>query len=844
VTRRLPRILVAVAAAAVVAAMAAPASGSVAARGKPTALSIFAKSTGASHAAALAEDEGDGDHGVDADEAESVKLRGEFEQSIVAAPAVAAPAAGLVAAQQAASALPVAGGSWDEVTDKPFLNDPVDRGANFGVGWGDVTGRMTALTHSGSTVYAAAASGGVWRSTDNGTTWTETNAGLPRISVGALGTNPADGSVWVGTGEANNASENQYGVGVFRLAKGSTTWQKVGGSELFGAGSFRIVWINGYVYVATSHGLYRRAAGAAMSSPWKLVLAPAGVKDYPPSSSVTDVLAVPGSNGAQVLAVVGWAGYSVPPATFFNGFYVGSGAPGSFSKITPTGDINPKEIGRTTFSVSNGWLYAVVQDTANDDLRGEGVFVSKSGNPAGPWKLIADTDKLAASESALGDSTSSYYPGIQSDYNQNIVADPNDRKHVYLQLEEMFESTDGGTTWLAVGPYWNYDIPCDPNDDDPYNCPGTTHPDQHAGMIYNGAFWTGNDGGVWRRPLTWHQRGHWTNLNATLHTTQNYSIAVGKVGKHNLAYWGGLQDNGESYTTTKLPQVEQAFTGDGGDTIVDPKDGNKAVEEYVYLDTFVTTDGAVADLREISPSCLSATDPPAVCDPNPRFIAPVEMDVKNSNHWVAGGQYVWDDKKAWNTVCSGAAGKCDWKVVYDTGDGHQVTALADNGKVTYAGWCGGCNPPTFARGMATNYGGTWHELALAGVPNRYITSIAVDPKNAAHVFISIGSYSRRWIPDAGYGHVFESWNGGATFSDVTGNLPDAPVFKVVMVGDKLVAGTEVGAFVAEQNHGSPMSWFQLGTGLPNVTVWDITVGPDDLVVAGTHGRGDWEIKLD
>ena len=66
-------------------------------------------------------------------------------------------------------------------------------------------------------------------------------------------------------------------------------------------------------------------------------------------------------------------------------------------------------------------------------------------------------------------------------------------------------------------------------------------------MIYNGRFWTGNDGGVWRRPLTWHKRGHWTNLNADAAHAQNYSIAVGTVG-NGLAYWGGLQDNGESYT--------------------------------------------------------------------------------------------------------------------------------------------------------------------------------------------------------------------------------------------------------------------------------------------------------
>ena len=51
------------------------------------------------------------------------------------------------------------------------------------------------------------------------------------------------------------------------------------------------------------------------------------------------------------------------------------------------------------------------------------------------------------------------------------------------------------------------------------------------------------------------RRGHWTNLNATLYTTENYSIAVGKVGKNSLAYWGGLQDNGESYTRTNMKQV-------------------------------------------------------------------------------------------------------------------------------------------------------------------------------------------------------------------------------------------------------------------------------------------------
>ena len=69
--------------------------------------------------------------------------------------------------------------------------------------------------------------------------------------------------------------------------------------------------------------------------------------------------------------------------------------------------------------------------------------------------------------------------------------------------------------------------------------------------------------------------------------------------------------------------------------------------------------------------------------------------------------------------------------------------------MTYAGWCGPCNPATgvpFDRGLATNYGGSWHELSLNGLPNRYITSIAVDPADPAHAYITFGSYSRRWIP--------------------------------------------------------------------------------------------------
>jgi hypothetical protein len=828
----------------VLAAGAVPAASGAQGGHDPDPRAFLQKQATLAHAQAQAQSEEPGEE--DEDEAGVIRLRAEYAQSIQAAPGTTFPVAGTLAAQRAAAALPVVGGQWSSPTDKPFINDPINRGGNFGVGWGLVTGRMTALTESRGVVYAGSASGGVWRSYDQGRHWRPVNDGLPRLAVGALATDPTDGSIWVGTGEANNAAENQYGTGVYRLASGASTWRRVGGNALFGAGSYKIIWARGYVYLATNHGLYRRPVGAPTSREWIPVLQPNGPQVYPPSSSVTDIIPVPGSGDRRLLAVVGWSGYSDPPETEANGFYVGSGSAASFHRITPTGDIDPANIGRTTFSSSQGRLYAVVA-TSNPDpaltgtLIGEGVFRSDHG-PAGPWVLIADTNKLAASDSALEDQDGSYFPGIQGDYNQNILADPNDPDHLYLLLEEVFESTDGGATWLAVGPYWNFDITCNPTGETPYRCPRTTHPDQHAAMISGGQFWAGNDGGVWRRPLGWHQRGRWSNLNAGLHTTQNYSIDIGRVPQ-GYAYWGGLQDNGESYTRTGMNRVEQAFTGDGGDTIVDPANGNRAVEEYVYLDMYKTVDAAV-NLEEISPSCLTATDPPDPCDPNPRFIAPITKDIMDTTHWVAGGQYVWDDTAGWYTVCNGTNG-CDWHAVYDTGDGHSVTALATSGDTTYAAWCGPCNPPDFGRGLSTNAGGTWHELALDGVANRYITSVAIDPGNASHAYISLGSYSRRWIPTAGDGHVYETTDAGQTWRDITGDLPDAPVYAIALLGQRLVAGTEVGALVASTggSHAGGLSWARLGRGLPRVTIWDLVTRPDGTVAAGTHGRGDWVTHL-
>jgi len=176
--------------------------------------------------------------------------------------------------------------------------------------------------------------------------------------------------------------------------------------------------------------------------------------------------------------------------------------------------------------------------------------------------------------------------------------------------------------------------------------------------------------------------------------------------------------------------------------------------------------------------------------------------------------------------------------VFDLGETHAATAVSGAGAVTYAAWVGGGNPgPSFARGIATNVGGTWHQLDVSSLPNRYIAGVTVDPANGAHAYAIFNGYSRRWIDGAGTGIVFETSDGGVSWKDLTGNLPDAPGDALVVAGGKLVLGTDVGVFAASLS--APTTWSRLGSGLPNASVNNLTIAPNGDVVAATHGRGIW-----
>jgi hypothetical protein len=755
------------------------------------------------------------------------------------------------------AALPVSGTTWTEVTNRPYdSDDPRYRdpfASNSSGGAGLVSGRITGLAAGGGYIYAGGAAGGVFRSGNGGATWSPMTDGLSTLSVGDLRLAP-DGALWLATGEANTGATSYVGSGVYRVAKPKTTvfatGSRVGGNELESTSIGKLRFDGaGTVYAATSRGLWKHSATNPAGA-WRRVLYPVpdpvvnGVPrpdlQSPYNNICNDVAVEPGSVGQRVIVNCAWRGGAA-----YNGFYLSTDGGETFARINPTGSLNPQDIGRSTlaFASDGSRVYALVESMTHYQNSPQtvlaGIFVSPTGNVVGPWNKVASSGNLSNSGSALQSATF-YKPGVQAWYNQFLTVNPDDPDHAFAGLEEVFETQDGGVHWQAIGPYWNFDFPCWAVSDAQNTCPPTTHPDQHSVAIADGKVYVGNDGGVYARPLRGVVNGNgnatdWENLNANLRTLQYYSVAVGRVAG-GVAISGGLQDNGGSLL---LPEdlsgagtMGSPFGGDGGDTLVDPDDGCRILGEYVFLAMELTTscgrsDGTVRVVRDVDPH-----------DPNPRFIAPFEPDAANKDHWVAGGQYIWVNTRGFD-IQSGS----EWTPVFNNGTGHSTTVVASQNDVVWTAWCGPCNNDGFARGISTNAGGTWRQLVLpAAVPNRYISGLAIDPADASGrtAWVGFNGFSRTWTegPGAGFGHLWKTTNGGASWSDASGNLPDVPVNDVLFSHGKLVVATDLGVVVSG-NGGS--TWSRLGSNLPYTTVMDAHVGPNGKLYAATHGRGIWSI---
>lgn len=771
------------------------------------------------------------------------------------APGIVLPGA-YSAAFTSFAALSTVGGSWTEVTSRPYnSDDPRYRDpyfSNSSGGAGLVAGRMTGLAVRGGYIYAGGADGGVFRSADGGTTWVPLTDRLPTLSIGWLELAP-DGALWLATGEANTGATSYVGTGVYRLKNPTTgvftSSMRVGGNELESTtiGKLRFDGI-GNVYAATSRGIWKHDAAKSAGS-WVRVLYPVpdpvdaqGVAhpelQSPYNDICNDVAIDPRAGGRTIIANCAWRG-GAP----YNGFYLSMDYGNSFVLVNPTGALNAQDVGRGTFAYSTDGsrLYIVLESITlynnNKNSLLSGIYLSPSGDVSGPWKQIGSVGNLAGSGSAMKNYVG-YKPGVQAWYNQSILVDPDDADHLFVGLEEVYETRDGGTHWYAVSPYWNFEFACWSIVDATNSCPMAPHSDQHSIAISGGNVYIGNDGGIYAAPVRQNLANgngtEWTSLNGNLRTLQYYGVGVGRVSG-GFAISGGLQDNG---TSLLLPEdatgtMGSNAGGDGGKIIVDPNDGCNILTEYPALDLWKITNcgrtnGSISAIFDVAPPEYAA-----------RFIAPITADAANQNHWVVGGQYVWTYAKGF-AIKSGS----EWVREFNQGAGHSTTVIASQADKIWSAWCGPCNNDGFTRGVSTNVGGSWHQIALpAEFPNRYIEALVIDPSDASGrtLYVGFNGFSRRWTegPGAGIGHLWKTTDAGATWADVSGNLPDVPLNDLIVHDSTIVAASDLGVLVSSD---AGATWSRLGTNFPVTTVMDLHAGPDGLLYAATHGRGIWSIR--
>jgi hypothetical protein len=529
----------------------------------------------------------------------------------------------------------------------------------------------------------------------------------------------------------------------------------------------------------------------------------------------------------------------------------------------------------------------------------QGVYVS--GDFGQTWALMAHATEFQnpASGSALAGpltAAGGFGPGVQAWYNMWIQPDPTTADpalgiptRLLLGLEEVWQNElpvpqNGKSTFKVIGRYFagstclfldlsgTLPLPICPTDrEDALEANTTTHPDQHdATFIPDGSggvtLVVGNDGGAYTQTVgsgeAFNNSGWGNGSNLGFNTLLPYHAVISGDG----TVWMGLQDNG----TAKIDPKDKyrhimTFGGDGFFVAVDPDNSKIAFSETPGADMRATTDGGVT-WAGIAPDITNA-----------QFSHQFVMDPINPKHLITSGRQVVE------TLSGAGTGASDWKTVFNLGThnhpadasaeatpdigadpANKMTSLDAFDEAIYVGFCGPCdvlNATTpFKNGIATNIGGSkpakigsengWHIAPAKGLPNRYITGVAIDPKDHRTVFVTLGGYSRRWTPPGtldkpsrvGKGHVYVSRNAGKTFTDISANLPDIRYNWIELRDSDIFVASDIGTFAKKRN---AKKWSVLGNGLPAAPVMSLELSPRDknLLVAATQGRGVYVYRL-
>jgi photosystem II stability/assembly factor-like uncharacterized protein len=639
-------------------------------------------------------------------------------------------------------------------------------------------------------IFAGLASGGVFRSTDGGGSWDPISDDLPVLTIGAIAVDPGNPDIiYAGTGEANVQSYSWFGMGMFKSVDGGATWSYMGLAETRYIARMVIDPLNtDRIWVAGTGSLFgtnpERGVYRSLDAgnTWDLVLS---VTD---STAATDIAIDPAKPDTVFAAM--WERRrgltyrrSGGPTSGIYRSYDGGDTWVELTNGLPSG----YDVGRIGISVcaSNpSVVYAIYDIWTAYEAR-----VYKSTNGGNSWTRTND-GALSGIHSSFG-----WYFG-------QVRVDPGNPNRAFALGVPVYRTQDGGATWQQVGP--------------------SNHVDHHA-MAFDPAnyarIFEGNDGGIY---VSANSGTSWTKLY-NQPTNQFYAIEIDYSNPQRL--YGGTQDNGTLRTPTGAEDDwEMIFGGDGFYCNVDPTNSDIIYVEYQYGNLYKSTDFGYSwdwAMDGIDSNDRTNWSTPVVLDPSdPQTLYycshRVYRSTDGANWWTAISGDLTDGAHGggYGTITTLVVSPVDPDVIYVGTDDSNV-------------W------------VTTNGGSNWTDIS-GPLPNRWVTRVAVDPLDPATAYVTFSGL--RW--DENIGYVYRTTDYGSAWSDITGDLPGAPVNALVVdPADpaRLFVGSDVGCFYTE-DYGA--SWDMLGTGLPAVPVYDLKLhNPTRTLVAGTHGRSMYAFDL-
>jgi photosystem II stability/assembly factor-like uncharacterized protein len=661
--------------------------------------------------------------------------------------------------------------------------------------------------------YVGVASGGVWKTVNDGTTWTPVFDKEKSYSIGWVTLDPNDASVvWVGSGESNSQRSVGYGDGIYRSDDGGKNWQNLGlkKSEHIG----RVVVDpreSKVVYVAADgplwgpggdRGLYKSTDGGKN---WKAVLTISentGVGDVALDPSNPDIVyAAAYQRRRHVFTLIDGGPESA--------IYKSTDAGATWNKLKS--GLPKEDMGRIGLAVSPADPSVVYTTIEAADGKG-GIF--RSSDKGATWERRNEFDQGAM-------------------YYAQIIADPKNADRIFVMNVSLRESVDGGKTLHKV---------------DEVN----HHGDNHAIWIDpdNTKHWIlGSDGGV---AETFDDSKTW-QFKANLPTVQFYDVAVDNaLPFYNVC--GGTQDNfswcGPSRTRNinGIMNSEWYVTtgGDGFRSQVDPADANTVYSESQY-GVLVRYDKVTGQELVLQPLEGKGEPPLRWNWDSPVIISPHSH---TRLYFAANKLFRSDDRgETWKAISGDLTRQLDRNKLPVMGKVWGPDAVAKNASTSFYGNIVALAESPKKEGLIfvgtddglmqiTGDGGqSWTKYEkFPGVPDTtYVSRLAASEHDVNTVYAAFDNHKNEDFKP----YLLQSTDGGKTWRSITGDLPEnGPVLAFVedTVNPKLLfAGTEFGAFFTIDGG---QHWVRLKGGLPTIAVRDMVLQTreGDLVIA-TFGRG-------